>query len=342
VRIAGATINSPSSGTPDIRYFVGSFQVESTPSATTFTYRIWESPGAGGGLIWLDRWPSQRNIIPPNEGGVLGLRAYSGGTGLVQTSAPHFRIPGDFVGISGLSGTGNSVWNGYFRVTGLQNSRNFSCYVGSTVADVPNTGQNYAVAGIRYTFQGMTVTLPYGAKAHGNRLAGLHRGGPYHDLGPAPLRETISYENYYYACYIGQQSAIEDGNNREYWTISHDNILDLQDFPPMTWNQEWPAGIILRGPVPPLASDPVAGVYAIAWAVVYDNHIRFVNGAPGIGSNQGHVEWGINLSSAKEALAQENTITLPLATTPLSVTNSGAFLCLMNRKSNGTADLNFP
>ena len=196
------------------------------PSAGTL-----DSPGQA----WLDRWPSRMNVIPANDE-KLGLRGDDDGYAWVQTRTPHFRTPGDYIRISLIGGPDAAIWNGYFKVVDVTNTCLLRCKLNifHRPPDLSDTvGGYYQQAALRYNFQGITATLPYGARAYGNRLWGLQRGGPYHDLGPGPIRETISYNNYYYECYIGQQSAIDgSGNNREYWSVAHDNVMELQNFPP--------------------------------------------------------------------------------------------------------------
>ena len=107
-------------------------------------------------------------------------------------------------------------------------------------------------------------------------------------------------------------------------------------FPRECVNDELPAGIILFGPFP-MGADTVNGDYALGHVFLYDNYIRFTNGAPGKHWTHQEVRHRPVLGSG--ALVQENIVTLPLSINALKVTHSESSLLQNNRKNNGTEEL---
>lgn len=315
VRVSGVKLGSDL----DLRYYNGTFQVLASPAptATTFAVQLYENAPAApaGGTIWLDRWPSQMVVIPPNDNGVWGLRGIGIGLALVQTRAPHFKAFGDHILIKGVGGANAAVWNGFWRVTAVLSTRELECVISTTNPPAAETdGNAYQTAAIVHEFQGITVITSHGARAYGNRLAGLLNAGPYHDMGPdpdEPTKDLTTFYNYYFFCYVGQFSNIANEstqNDREGWNVTRDNVIDLQPHPPGAWNHGPPGGILFWGPYPPTFPGPL---HAMEVAVTRDNVIRFTGGVAGPGSNAGYNQYGIDVRSLRHWVVEDNLVLYP-------------------------------
>lgn len=327
VRIAGVL-----NGTEEDRVLNGAFQVASNPVPTTntFSYFITGTPGtpATSSEIWLDRWPSKRIVIesPFNPGGSLGLRGDINGQAKVKTVTPHYKAQNDYVRINGVGGDdGNDpapgIWNGYFKVLSVLSNRELVIKLlagNETTSDLTYTAPHYQQASLEHRFQALMTTTGYGARAYGNRLVGLQVGGPYHDLGPGPTKDQITFNNYYYRCSTGIYSNIDvrAADDRENFNLAFNNIIDLQQFPVGAWNHAPPSGIFFDGKYPNDQEHSVE--YDINTVLVHDNIIRFADDVLGPpGGTSLYYQRGVHVVDTLNAVVQYNIISFAQAVAPL-------------------------
>lgn len=321
VRIAGVKLGGQTNNP-----FNGTFRVTSTPTVpateTEFTVETAEDVGTiapdAGSDIWLDRWPSQNVIIEPpdpanaNTPGLMGL---PGGFALARVAGRHYKAPGDFILINGVKPTESATWNGYFEVDAINPDEakdleskgrwlKIKLNNGGAEAADKTDAQDYDAAWIEHTLQGITATTSYGAKVHGNRLIGLRRGGPYHDLGPGPTKDLTTFNNYYRDCDVGQYSTVAAANDKEWWNTTYGNVVDLRAYPAGSWNHAQPGGIVFSGPF----SMTDASFPAIRTVVARDNIVRFTDWIEGSPGGWGFIQWGIDAVSVAELTVEDNIV----------------------------------
>jgi hypothetical protein len=303
IRVAGIKVT----GSED-NYFNGCFPAGPVTS-TTIQYTPVPAPPAGqtrdGSQGWLDRWKSQSVIISD-----AGL-SWASSLATAITSMPHFKAPGDWVLVGGAGGG----WDGYHKVTSAPESRKLVYELTSAP-----TAPYYPGAWLPQTFQALSATAGYGGRVYGNRVVDVYTGGPYHDSTQGatfPEKDLITWNNYYYFVYVGPFTNVQlpkpDEDYRQWWNITHDNVIDLQPFAQGRWNHTPPGGILYWGPYGQ-TNTKFPSIHAL---VVHNNIIRFVDWNQGHNGGVGYNQFGIDCISTGELLAEDNLVTFSSDISPI-------------------------
>ena len=244
VRVAGALVN----GSLD-NPFNGSFKITVVPTTTQFQYTMASTPSAAPvGDMWVGRFPSHYVAISAVTPSGTSPGPW---TITVDTSTPHFLVPGSTVVVNNVNSPNPSPINGIWIVSNVVNSKKFEFQMSTDPGSVTSLGSAF----IGVNFQSLSADGGTNAVVEGNRILNTRFGGPYHDTWST--KDLIVRNNYYRAVVTGPYQ------NLSFLSYSHTSDM-IALAPPTPLTHSGPTGIATTNSPHGFSAGPPADIVIIS------------------------------------------------------------------------------